>query len=1040
MLFGVVALLLIMGVALFWGFQRIISNEQERISTDFSLLTRYMLEQETLLERLSKAHILEYTHTTRSSSKVFYPTDQPPLQGATLFQGISSPVETRFSMICDDLAECPFESVRAARFGRNLADLFSSFWVRSRFPASILLVVNTDKGPTYTVPIVGSSRPLLSAPLLMAAIAVIHANAKGGKAIHWARVEHFPDYMIALTPLYNAALSDEVKTGSVYAATLIHRNQINVLPANLYEVYRLQSQRDGLLIGEKPIPASAHDGINYHAKGLAFKFSDEHGIWTGYYLLPWKTLFLGNYWLLATLALLVLLSALIGWTYLRWYQRQVIAPAQQAHNEIVESDQFSRALLETTPIALFVLNREDRSIVFANTQAHTWFDTQAGHGIDDSGLDKPLIETLLRTAEPGLIEKYQSMDGRSFYVAYAPTRYRTRQVMICAFVDLSARAELEQQLTEAKQAADKANGAKSVFLATMSHEIRTPLYGVLGSLELMELTHLDHEQQQLLERIQVSSGLLLKIISDILDMTKIESGQLPLTEQAFDPRELVQSCTAAYVDIARKKGLLLFSCVDPLLPAALSGDPARISQVLTNLISNAVKFTRSGHVIVRASAEPGHGANTGLLLQVADTGIGIGTEEQKHLFTPFYQIDAHSHTLYGAGLGLSICSRLAALMGAEIGLTSELGLGSSFSLRLELPAAALDSPARQPELHGANVYVQSPHHELTDNLCQWLTLWGAHAVAFEPVGGDCQGPGILLNLFDPRPDTSTRQHPGLTVMDIGAAPHANPIDACDFRAIGHFIEHTLTGQPDSSTASRFLSAKGNNHLPPLRLNILIAEDNQINQVTLAHQLKQLGCQTTLAADGAEALELWQIGDYDLLLTDVNMPRMNGYELTCRLRAAGDDRPVLGVTANAMHDEEERCKAAGMDAWLVKPVQLRTLWNTLSQLSGLDLQDKQSTVPGIEPVDSFPGNFREIFVSTMTADIHAVRQALEAEDYDRIYHLLHRIRGSLAVAGYESLIEHVEALTQSLRQSGLTAVTRTNSLTLMHTLEGISQSD
>lgn len=1038
MLFSIVALLLIMGVALYWGFQRIISNEQERITNDFSLLTLYMVEQETLLKRLGKDQILENHQTAKTSTQVFQKKAQPHLQGATLFQGNSSPVETPFSMVCEDLSQCPLDSARAAKYGRDLADLFSSFWVRSRFPASVLLVINTHKGLTYTVPVVGSTRPVLSSPLLMAAIATLHANAKGKEGIHWARIKDFPGYIIAFTPLHNAAFSDESEPGSVYAATLIHRNQINVLPANLYDVYRLQSAQDGLLIGANPIPAGADKGVSYHTKGMAFRVGDESGAWIGYYLLPWQTLFLGNYGLLAILALLILLSALIGWTYLRWYQRQVIAPAQQAHNEIVESDQFSRTLLETTPIALFVFKREDCSIVFANTQAQTWFDTQTGSSVNDSGLDQPLIDTLLRTTEPGNIEKYQSLDGRSFYVAYAPTRYRTQKVMVCAFVDLSVRAELEQQLTQAKQAADKANGAKSVFLATMSHEIRTPLYGVLGSLELMGLTHLDHEQQQLLERIQVSSGLLLKIISDILDITKIESGQLPLNEQAFSPLELVQSCTASYVDIARNKGLLLFSCVDPALPPMLLGDAARIRQVLTNLISNAVKFTHSGHVIVRASTESAHDGKVGLLLQVADTGIGIGTKEQKQLFIPFYQIDAHSHTLHGAGLGLSICSRLAALMGAEVGLTSELGLGSSFSLRLELPAAAQDQLPRQPELRGTYVYIQSPHHELTDNLCQWLNLWGAHASAFEASGVDYKSPGILLNLFDSNPDKRAHHHPGLTVIN-GKATDVNPIDAGDFRAIGHLVERMLTGEP-ASTSNRFSSAKNISYLTPLRLNVLIAEDNQINQITLAHQLKQLGCQTTLAADGAEALELWQIGNYDLLLTDVNMPRMNGYELTCILRAAGDDRPVLGVTANAMYDEEERCKAAGMDAWLVKPVQLRTLWDTLSHLCGPDPHDNESAQPDIEPVDSFPVNFREIFVSTMSVDIRTLRQAIDDEHFDRIFHVLHRIRGSLAVAGHESLIEHIEALTQSLHQSGLTTATRAGSYTLMRTLEGISQPD
>ncbi|WP_225368695.1 response regulator [Pseudomonas protegens] len=222
--------------------------------------------------------------------------------------------------------------------------------------------------------------------------------------------------------------------------------------------------------------------------------------------------------------------------------------------------------------------------------------------------------------------------------------------------------------------------------------------------------------------------------------------------------------------------------------------------------------------------------------------------------------------------------------------------------------------------------------------------------------------------------------------------------------------------------------------------MLVAEDNPINQATLSHQLQQLGCRNTLAADGAEALDLWRIGDYDLLLTDVNMPRMNGYELTCILRAAGDDRPIIGITANAMCDEEARCQACGMDAWLVKPVPLQTLRASLARLTSLAPEPpaEPAAAPGNAPVDGLPPNLRELFARTMGQDVEHLRQALDEEDYERIFQLLHRVRGSLAVAGQEALILQVHDLGQSLRQSGLTATTRTHSLMLLHALQDISQ--
>lgn len=1045
-LFVILPLLLIMGGALLWGGQRIINQEQERVAVDFQLLTRYMGEQKALLERLKSEPFSD--EDAQSPTRIFRLMDQQQALGATLFQGSPSHVETPFTLVCEDMLHCPLDSARAASFGRYLTDLYSSFWVRSSYPASALLVVDASTGSSYTVPTVNTRQPQISAAQVMASIQAIRNSGRGSNSdeVRWIRLPGFANHVLAFTPLRNPHFSDGATDTGTYAAALTDRQRINVLSRPIqspfYDAFWLENQHDGLLLGERPQPADVDQEVSLRSDGLLFRISDEQATWTGYYLLSYQTLFLGHSWPLVGVLLLLLLSPIVGRVYVRWYQRLVILPAQRAHSELVESDQFNRTLLETTPVALCVLSRERSLIVFANTLALKWFNTQVGHSLEDSGLEPELLERISQAREPGEVENYQSHDGHSFYIAYAPTRYRNQEVLICAFADLSARAQMEQQLTLAKQAADKANSAKSVFLATMSHEIRTPLYGVLGSLELMGLTDLDREQRQLLERIQVSSGLLLQIISDILDITRIESGQLSLGDQSFDPRALVQRCTAAFVDSARNKGLLLFSSVDPSLPPLL-GDPGRISQILTNLISNAVKFTHSGHVIVRARYEPGSQGRVRLSLQVVDTGIGIGHEEQLQLFLPFYQIDAHSHTVHGAGLGLSICARLAALMGSQIHLTSELGLGSSFTMTLELPVADDELDAPPPDLNGTQIHVHSPHHELTDNLCLWLQKWGAQASPLETSATSPQGQGIVLQLLEdgPGPEPATTQ---MLRIDLGGdhqAPGTSLAEAGDFMAIGRLIERRLGRAPEPGEPPSELSDLSRQQA--LGLNVLVAEDNPINQATLSHQLQQLGCRSTLAVDGAEALDLWRVGDYDLLLTDVNMPRMNGYELTCILRASGDDRPIIGITANAMCDEEARCQAAGMDTWLVKPVPLQTLWANLARLTQPPPQDDHTPSLRVEPPQdygSLPPNLRQIFTSTMTLDRDQLNQALEQQDYERIFHLLHRIRGSLAVAGHEPLIQQLEALGQSLRESGLTASTRTDSQKLLHALQDISQPD
>ncbi|MFI7800579.1 sensor histidine kinase RcsC [Pseudomonas sp. DD1] len=1045
-LFGVLPLVLVMGGILYAGFQRIIDQEQERIAVDFSLLTLYMAEQEILLKRLDQKRIIELGNTKEKSTGNFRVMDQQLAQGATLFRGSNSSEETPFSLVCEDISSCPLESAGAASLGRYLADLYSSFWVESGYPASTLIIVDTDKSATYTVPFIDSARPRMPASLIMASIAAIRANATVGDEIRWVGLKGFPDYMIAYTLIHGADIKKS--TSKTFAATLAYRNRVNIfstpLKRSFYDDYWLESKHDGLLLGNRPLPDVTKE-VTYGADGLVFKIDDESAKWTGYYLLSYGNLLRGYYWLMIFIAVILLLSPVAGWFYVLWYQRRVILPAQRAHIALVESDEFSRTLLETSPIALCVLDRGNSQIIFANGTALKWFDIHVGGSLQDIGLDRSLLDQIVQAKEQGVIEHFKSADGRSFYAAFTPARYRNQNVVISAFVDLSVRRRLEQELTEAKLTADKASGAKSVFLATMSHEIRTPLYGVLGSLELMGLTNLDHEQQQLLERIQVSSGLLLQIISDILDITKIESDQLALGEQVFDPVSLVQSCTAAHIDLAQKKELLLFSSIEPDVPTALRGDPGRIRQILTNLISNAIKFTLSGHIIVRLRIARSRSGHVTLLLQVSDTGVGISKEEQKSLFSPFYQIDANTHSVNGAGLGLSISAKLAVLMGSEICVTSEKGLGSSFSLHLELPIVT-DAPITPlPDLRNARIYVQSPHHELTDNLCQWLIKWGAQASTFEEAA--IESPNailVCLNGYSSTPPLP--KDSGMTRLNLGSVHgerNINVTNICDFTAIGFLIERTLKGEHNNQQVNSSQNVL-DKYLPPLRLNLLIAEDNEINQATLCHQLKQLGCTTTLANDGVEALEIWRLGNFDLLLTDVNMPRMNGYDLAVAIRAEEDDRPIIGITANAMSDEEDRCKAAGMDTWLVKPVQLRTLWDSLARLSAFDATESEEALQNFPAQtngpDALPDDFREIFINTMKMDLEKLQQAIDEKQYDYIFHLLHRIRGSLAIAGYEQLIEQIENFSKNLRKDGLTEATYAQSAALLSILQDISRAE
>ncbi len=610
-------------------------------------------------------------------------------------------------------------------------------------------------------------------------------------------------------------------------------------------------------------------------------------------------------------------------------------------------------------------------------------------------------------------------------MAYAPTRYLGQDVTLCVFADVSARAEIESNLERARIAADEANEAKSTFLATMSHEIRTPLYGALGTLELLGLTELTQLQRKYVDRIEASSSILLQIISDILDTSKIEADQLQLEKAPFNPRELVQNCTSSYAAMAQQNGLLLFSCVDAQVPESVLGDAVRIRQILGNLISNAIKFTEAGHVIVRLRSVPGTASQVRLVFEVCDTGVGIEKSLHGELFTPFYLVKNSSRTARGAGLGLSICWSLARMMSSSIEVWSEPGLGSRFWFELGLETVAQEEEEQEeaPALQGARIAVRTPHPELTDNICAWLRRWGgqARAAAAAPVAA--HDDELLLDVLLPADSPA----PGWMGPHLNlSSPDNRGIDGHNVLSIGLGIAQVLGG------AQR--SAGFGSDLPLFDLRVLVAEDNPVNQVTLRGQLESLGCEVTVADDGEEALALWDISPHDLVLTDVNMPYLNGYELAERLRAEGVACPIVGVTANAMLDEENRCLDAGMNAWLVKPIPLRTLVRTLEKFA-----PKKRLRPAPAQADTPVGDtpqpaalsepnvlqtHRQVFVQCMNDDIAMLARGLEEHRPDLAAQALHRMRGALLLARMQELAARTQSLEDQLpngtREPGLQA--------------------
>ncbi len=626
----------------------------------------------------------------------------------------------------------------------------------------------------------------------------------------------------------------------------------------------------------------------------------------------------------------VLLCVLVTWLMI-WLMRRVdqrlIIPAGNRIEALVESEAFSRAVIRIAPVALCVLRRQDGEVVLDNPLYTQWI----GDSQERQQRSAEWIRRGFDDAEHNTVDELQLADGRHLYLSFARTRYKREDVLICAFSDISARMQVEVALDRARRMADAANEAKTLFLATMSHEIRTPLYGVLGTLELLARTELSDQQKGYLQAIEGSSANLLQLISDVLDVSRIEAGQLQLECSRFSPLDLIEEVIHGYAAAAQRKGLQLFACVDPQLPDWLNGDVSRIRQILSNLLNNALKFTDSGRIILRVRLDSCDGERVMLHWQVSDTGKGISHEEQQHLFEPFYQADGNTHVVAGTGLGLSICKRLMHLMNGSMRVVSEPGLGSSFTLHLPLEqlsalAPSLGADDLLPEL----VCVLSPVRELAVSICGWLCRWGARAQVGLPKAYDHTEGAVLLELHPGRlGETLAPKWEGprvLAASDLHDDAVNNPVGTVSFNslkalrmAIGAAQGQLMRGTKASAQSYPVFN---------LGIHVLVAEDNVINQLILRDQLEELGCTVELAGDGLIALEMWRHSAFDLILTDINMPRMNGYELTAKLRSLDCHLPIIGATANAMSEEGERCLEAGMNRCLVKPFALRTLYACL----------------------------------------------------------------------------------------------------------------